>query len=191
MSARGNFIAGLPSRYSWFAFVIIIGNNRCCCRITSERAQTRPRRRRKWIGTITAGEGEADSPRQSFPRLCNCPPNFPPLPHRRDSPSRGMHNDISAIKQSRLHALGSQMPFIHSAVNLCLRQKFNLDAGRSSILFQLSAVSQRLLSLNWNVEKLFSPLLLSRRFKDLGWICSDSLCFVMSLNSPREKHIKT
>jgi len=75
-------------------------------------------------------------------------PNFPLLPYRRDSPSRGMHNDILAIKQLHLHAFRSQMPFIHGAVNPCLRQKFNFDAGRSSILFQLSAVSQRLLSLN-------------------------------------------
>jgi len=50
-----------------------------------------------------------------FPDFATVPPNFPPLPHRRGSPSRGMHNDISAIKQLRLHALGSQMPFIHSA----------------------------------------------------------------------------
>jgi len=70
-----------------------------------------------------------------------------------------MHNDILAIKQLRLQAFRSQMPFIRGTVNLCLRQKFNFNASRSSILFQLRAVSQRLLSLNWNVEKLFSLLL--------------------------------
>lgn len=131
----------------------------------NERARTSsPCRRRKWIETITDGGASWLASAKFSPTLQLCPPlTF--RSYRRDSPSRGMHNDILAIKQLRLHAFRWQMPFIHGAVNLCLRQKFNFDAGRSSILFQLSAVSQRLLSLNWNVEKLFSLLL---RKKDLN-----------------------
>jgi len=58
--------------------------------------------------------------------------------------SSGLSRDhISAIKQLRLHAPRARKcaAFIHGAVNLCLRQKFNFHAGRSSILFQLSAVT--------------------------------------------------
>lgn len=106
-----------------------------------------PPRRRKWIGTITGGGASRLASTKFSPTLQLCLPlTF--RSYRRESPSREMHNDILAIKQLRLHAFHSQMPFIHGAVNLCLRQKFNFDAGRSSILFQLSAVSQRLLSLN-------------------------------------------
>lgn len=64
-----------------------------------------------------------------------------------------MRKDISAIKQLRLHAPPSRTtPFIHGAVNLCLRQKFHSDSGDAgrfgdfiSIKCRQSATSSRLI----------------------------------------------
>lgn len=80
-----------------------------------------------------------------------------------------MRNDISAIKQLRLHAPPSQTsPFIHGAVNLCLRQKFNFDAAAGarfgdfiSIKCRQSATSFRL------IETLKNYFLSPRAKKDL------------------------
>lgn len=63
-----------------------------------------PHRRRKWIGTITAGEPtRLDKVFPDFATILPLAPlTFTPcLTHRHGSPSRGMHNDISAIKQLR------------------------------------------------------------------------------------------